>query len=504
MNTRLALLLGLAIACGQSAAMAEPVPLVEDYQVLQRGADDRASCFVALPANADTTSNYRVEIQDPQGRLIRGVDARPKKQAQSAPSITIDPLEVGGPYSITVSLKDAPAKFSKRFERILVGDIWLLGGQSNMFGIDLIKEELAALPYLNMFNVMHIETTGHWCAGVPPIHRIPEPFAEFVIKGQHPDYPDQRVKKIIADKEPVGGIDCSYFFARKLYAESRVPIGLIPCAIGGAMAIWSPKERDSNRYGFAYRHIKSTGGKLKGVLFFQGEQDAIFGDEQKTVTKPSLIAPITTYGEQFAEFVEALRKDFQNPDMPVIFAQICRHHNGSVDRARGWEIVREAQRRIPQRLPHSHCVPSLDLDVMDGIHLDYNSLRRVGERMAFLALPYAMKGVAPRSEITLESVKDGGTLKPTIVVEFRGVTGKLQAPGRPLGFTLKRKETGEVLDWIYKTEFDPVRRNVAILRVTSLPKQDVVLYYGAGAAPYVNIVDDNDMPVPAFGPVEVR
>jgi len=41
-----------------------------------------------------------------------------------------------------------------------------------------------------------------------------------------------------------------------------------------------------------------------------------------------------------------------------------------------------------------------------------------------------------------------------------------------------------------------------ILWTTKMPDQDVALYYGAGPAPYVNIVDDADMPLPAFGPVK--
>ena len=40
-----------------------------------------------------------------------------------------------------------------------------------------------------------------------------------------------------------------------------------------------------------------------------------------------------------------------------------------------------------------------------------------------------------------------------------------------------------------------------ILRLTSLPGRDTALYYGAGPAPYVNITDDDDMPIPAFGPI---
>src|SRR5262249_50681611 len=83
--------------------------------------------------------------------------------------------------------------------------------------------------------------------------------------------------------------------------------------------------------------------------------------------------------------------------------------------------------------PDSPVVATVDLDLMDGLHLDYASLKRVGERMAWLAAPYVAEGVAPRSEIRLEAVRFGKTLKPTIEVEFSGVTGGLRAPGRPTG-----------------------------------------------------------------------
>ena len=104
---------------------------------------------------------------------------------------------------------------------------------------------------------------------------------------------------------------------------------------------------------------------------------------------------------------------------------------------------------------------------MDGLHLDYDSLKRVGERMAYLALPYVKKGVPRRSEIKLKAATFGDTLRPTLRVEFSGVTGKLRAPGRPTGFSLRRKETGEALDWVYKVDLDPARPNVAVLRLAS-------------------------------------
>jgi len=331
---------------------------------------------------------------------------------------------------------------------------------------------------------------------------------------------EAQITEWIAHKKPAGGIDCSYFFARQLSGESSVPIGLIPCAIGAALAVWDPDKRDQNRYGFMYHHVMKSGGRVKGMLWFQGEQDAVYGDEHQTLTKPSLIYPMSTYAREFKKFVEALRKDFRHPQMPVITAQIGRHHQGEKARYKYWEEMREIQRLIPEQVPNVHVVPTVDLDLFDGIHLDYRAHKRLGPRMAYLALPYVKRGMAPRSEMKLRSVRftDTPLAKPRggeypIVVEFGGVTGKLGSPGTPTGFRLREKSTGEDVDWIYAVKFDPQRPNIVTLnwrlppaksRLAENQKWDLLLLYGPGAAPYVNITDDNDMAVPAFGPIEVK
>jgi len=504
MRMILLLLVTILLEIGLAAEAAEVVPLKEDYQVLQRDSRDEAACTAALPAMFSDADKVAVRIEDAQGHTIQQVGSIPVEFQGGVRVAVIKKLPVGGPYTITIEPVGSPADSSVQFRNILVGDIWILGGQSNMYGIDVIKEELPALPHVNMLNLLHVAKDAHWCPAKPPIHRIPEPFAQFTLKSQHPEYSETKIRELLDSQTPVGGIDCSYFFARQLFADSGVPIGLIPCATGAALAHWNPDERDRNRYGFLAHHVKSAGGRVNGMLFFQGEQDAIFGDEQQTVTTPSLIAPITTYGEQFIRLVEALRRDFGGSDMPVIFAQICRHHNSPVDRSRGWEIVREAQRTIPDRLPNSHCLPTIQLELMDGLHLDYDSLKVVGEQMADLALPYVKQGVPPRTEIRLESAVYSEGPRPRIIVEFTGVRGRLKSEGRPTGFALKVKQSGKLLDWIYKAEFNPSRPNVVVLHATSIPDSNVALFYGVGAAPYVNIVDEGGRGLPAFGPVEVQ
>jgi hypothetical protein len=115
-----------------------------------------------------------------------------------------------------------------------------------------------------------------------------------------------------------------------------------------------------------------------------------------------------------------------------------------------------------------------------------------------------------------------------IRVCFKGVNGHLKAYGRPTGFELRAVRPSEdptraypqppIADIpmyvIYRVDFDPNDPAAVILGVFDnspilLGKphslsEPVSLVYGGGMNPYVNIVDEKDIPIPAFGPVEVR
>jgi len=180
--------------------------------------------------------------------------------------------------------------------------------------------------------------------------------------------------------------------------------------------------------------------------------------------------------------------------------------NPDLRKGRSWEKLREIQRRVVDRIPNIHLVPMIDLDVSDGIHVDYASHKRLGTRMARCALPYVKKGSPRQTEIKLKSVEvDRSGKFPRILITFDGVTGKLTSPGRPTGFTLRNKTTDEDDDWIFRTDFDPTRPNVVVLTTTAgCEFANFQLYYGAGVAPYVNVVDEADMAVPAYGPLGLK
>jgi hypothetical protein len=494
------------------AAAPQAVRLVEDYQVIQRDNNDEGACTVKLPEGA---SNAQIEItEDATHQPVAGVKTSPCELDGGRAGVLIEKIPVGGPYKIQVGAH-------KSFSNILVGDIWVTSGQSNMFGHALPVEQQPIIPGVNLYDTQMHNMEAHWCAAIPPLHRV---------KG---DRERTEFKKFS------GRIGPAESFCRKLYEDSGVPIGIIPTAIGASLDVWDPDKRaNNNRYAFIYRHVMNAGGRIKGLIWAQGAQDAIYGDWDTAVTKPGMIKPVSTYGAEFKKFIDAMRRDFHNPDLVVIAAQearafnpptysltgyehvrsIQKQNNHNIAYGRSWEQIREIQRQAPEQIGNMHLVPMIDLDQMDIGHLDYAAYNRLGRRMAWLALPYVKKGVPSRSEIRLRSARwlKGKTYPQhmmradclMIEVEFEGVTGKLTAPGRPTGFQLRNphKKTGEGEDWIIKTCFDPDKPNVAILYIMPQDNPDLksFLYYGPGVAPYVNITDENDMGIPAFGPVQVE
>lgn len=123
---------------------------------------------------------------------------------------TLNPEEYGGPYILRIEGKDQLIELND----ILVGDVWFCSGQSNMVwnvaSSKNAEEEIASAKYpeIRSFNVDRkvafeptTEITGRWQVCSP---------------------------------ETVGDFSAvAYFFARKLFQETHIPIGIINASWGG-------------------------------------------------------------------------------------------------------------------------------------------------------------------------------------------------------------------------------------------------------------------------------
>ena len=173
-------------------------PIFGDNMVLQRDKPD------AIWGWSDPGDTIRVQIGESSATAIAGPDRRWQ--------VKVQPPKPGGPYTVKIV-----GHQTIELHNVLVGDLWLCGGQSNM-GLPLrltnnADEEIKAANYpeIRFFTVQ-----GH-----PAYHHVD------IIQGDWRVVSSQTASWISA----VG-----YYFARKVQQEIHVPIGLVIDTVGGSPA----------------------------------------------------------------------------------------------------------------------------------------------------------------------------------------------------------------------------------------------------------------------------
>lgn len=129
--------------------------------------------------------------------------------------LTFKPLHAGSSYAL-----DIHGKNHLQIKNILIGDVWIAAGQSNMeFPINRVLDR-----YPNI-----IATTN-----LPEVREFSVPVI-YSFKGKQADYPKGQWKT--ATPENVSGFSAvGLFFSRSLYEKNHIPVGLIMLPVGGSPA----------------------------------------------------------------------------------------------------------------------------------------------------------------------------------------------------------------------------------------------------------------------------
>ena len=230
--------------------------------------------------------------------------------------------------------------------------LFILAGQSNMVGYgEIHPEDVEIDPKVLVFG-----NDYRWRYAREPI-----------------DDPTGQVDLVSID---IGaGFSCGTTFAKTLLTyHPSTYIGLIPCAKGGSsIEEWQRNLSESSLYGSCLKRslAASPMGRIKGLLFFQGETDALDPD-----LEPQKIKSPFQWEEKFQKFVKDIRNDLKIYDLPIVFAQIGVNKNSK--EFKNWKIVQEQQSRV--RLPNCKMIKTDDLFLKDEIHFDNKSYRMIGER----------------------------------------------------------------------------------------------------------------------------
>lgn len=390
-------------------------------------------------------------------------------------------LPTGGPYTIELSVRDkrGAVRDALRVTDVLVGDLWLLAGQSNMQGLGSLGK-----PHKPLAQVRAFYLNDEWDVARDPLHTLW--CAVDAVYGGKPGMPREP-----APTDRVVGPGVS--FGHCLWRRCGEPQGLLPCALGGtAISDWDPariRQAGKSLYGAMLRRVRKNGGRVAGVLWYQGCSDA-----------EAAKAPF--FARRTSRFIEALRSDLGNPLVPVVLVQIARDH--FLRDPAPWNSIQEQQRLLAERIYRCSLVPTIDLAVDDPVHIAAADQRRLGKRLAY-AMEVLRKGArAGKKPISLKCVR----LRPDpkwegteIVLEFSNVVGRLGAPGRVNGFHIA---TGNP-SWpaIHHARCD---RNRVILstRILAADLRRRSLHYGCGISPYCNVTDEADRSLPVFGPLLLR
>jgi hypothetical protein len=108
-------------------------------------------------------------------------------------------------------------------------------------------------------------------------------------------------------------------------------------------------------------------------LFFQGETDAA-----DPVQYPDPPPHPSEWSELFIAFIIDMRNDLNQPDLPVVFAQIG--STWAPEAYPNWDFIMQQQASL--QLPGSAMIITSDLPLQDGIHFTTDSYRMIGRRFA--------------------------------------------------------------------------------------------------------------------------
>ena len=438
-----------------------------DSGVLQRTAGDMSDAPITGTCKACGPVLARVTRE---GAAVPGFDGAEIGRAEQGKfTARLAGLPVGGPYMVELQAGNERAMV----QDVLVGDVWILGGQSNMQGCGITADGEKPHPLVRAWYM-----DDRWAVARDPIHNM-----WATVDQVHIDLNGGvRPEKNLARSAGPG-----VAFGVEMQRLTGVPQGVIACAHGGtSMAQWNPKLKglgSRSLYGAALRRVKKLGGQVAGLVWYQGCSDA----------NPEA-APVYTQAMQ--ALIRAFRRDLHIPDLPVAMVQIATVYG--MEGFSSWNDIQEQQRRLPKVIPRLAVVPAVDLALDDLIHISGKDQTILGRRLA-AAMRWLKTGEgAPPIEpkkVKVSYNKDRATAD--LVVAFDHVVGGLRADGKPWGFSL---DADGPTDVIYRVDLDGTQ---AILR-TTLPVTDIadrVLYYGQGCAPYCNITDAAGRAVPVFGPL---
>ncbi len=399
-------------------------------------------------------------------------------------------------------------------KNILIGDLWLCIGQSNMeWPMQKEMHYKDALPnsrqpLMRLYNPTYAGKNSYNVLFTDSI--IQNLATENFYKGQWQTCDSNSFKTMSA---------VAYYFGKELAENINIPVGLINISIGGApletfisnealknsqqfadklkgdwltndaLPVWIrergkqnvgsltsvPKDEYGNNHAFKPGFAYEAGIApililpIKGILCYQGESNA------------QEIERVNEYAALSALMVDDYREKWKQPDLPFYFVQLS-----SIDtlkyKGQIWPQFRNEQRKMLKIIPYSGMAVCSDIGFKNDVHP--TNKKDVGERLARWALHKTYHtNIIPSGPLPLEAKYKKGK----IIISFEYAGNNLRTrDGESL--------SGFSTDGIHECEAT-IKNKKVVIEVEEKPS---FIYYGWQPYTDANLVNSEQLPATTF------
>jgi sialate O-acetylesterase len=451
------LLAGLAwLSAPAALADVKPHTLFSHGMVLQQGMK------VPVWGTADDGEKITLTIE---GRVKENVFLNHSVKTEATKGnwrVVLPEMAAGGPFTMTILGKN-----SITLKDVYVGEVWICSGQSNMQwpvnqGGGNVKEVVATSknPKIRLLTV--------------PRKPADKPQTDLQAKWEE------------CGPATVGGFSAvGYYFGRDLQKALNVPVGLISSNQGGTAAErWTslavleklPESKGKDK-GEATLYNAMIAPLVpyafKGVIWYQGESNASRHDQ---------------YEKLLSAMIKNWRDDWKQGDFPFLIVQLApfmKIEKEPTDTP--WARLREAQRQVSLKVPHTAQVVITDAGDEKDIHP--KPKEPVGARLALAALALVYGRQVEHSGPAYDSLKVEGD---KAVLSFKHIVGGLEAKGGSLtGFTIAGEDRK-----FYNAEAE-IRGDKVVVWSDQVPKP-VAVRFGWANYPVVNLWNKAGLPASPF------
>jgi len=452
-----------------------------------------------------------------------------KADASGKWRITLDPLPASfAPRNLSVKAAEnrSTAVAHRQFTNVLVGEVWLAAGQSNMEW-PLAREAHAAVEIPAATNsrlrLLNLAFAGQYFFAKPfGSNELARMTPEKFYSGDWQECSPAAAKDFSA---------IAYYFGREVRQEVNVPVGIIHLAVGGspteawirraalandpelqamargnwltntALDEWCRQRGQQNfetgikagwpvpgddlgpNHHFKPSFLWDAGPArllpfaIRGVLWYQGESNAL---EPRRVAQHERLFPL---------LVRDWRAQWGQARLPFLYCQLSSISTNGGYKASCWPEFRDQQRRFLETIPDTAMAVTSDLGHPTDVHP--RNKRDAGHRLALAALAqvYGKSG-----EYSGPGIQRAQRRQHQVILTFQHAKGLTTSDGKPaVGFELAGDTGG------FRPATAALENGKVVLTCPEIPEAGRVRYlWQPFPVPTQNLVNEAGLPASTF------